>query len=80
MNIRISRMFKSISIDFFASINFDYIDCQANTIFAWKNNEIVGNILIPAEYGYTIEIDDIKFNSYLDFKKYVQKNDKNLFE
>ena len=79
MNIRISREFKTINVDFFASINFDWLDMQSNMIFIWKNDEIVGNIVFPFEYDYTIEIDEKKFNSYLDFKTYTYKNDKNLF-
>ena len=80
MNIIISRNDKKIMVDFFTTINFDWLDMQANVVFIWKDNKIIGHITFPFEWEYTIEIDDKKFNSYLDFKNYTFKNDKNLFE
>ena len=82
MNINVSMKTKSISIDFFTSINFDDIDFDKSMIFVWLNDVIVGSVVIPIDNDMDIAFwvdDECKsFNNYDDFRKFYNEEYKNL--
>ena len=82
MNISVSMNTKSISIDFFTSINFDNIEFDKSMIFVWLNGVIVGSVVIPIDNDIDIDFwvnDECKtFNNYEDFRKFYNEEHKNL--
>ena len=82
MNISVSMNTKSLSIDFFTSINFDDIDFDKSMIFVWLNGVIVGSVVIPIDNDIDIDFwvnDECKsFNNYDDFRKFYNEEHKNL--
>lgn len=73
MKISVSTKTKSISIDFFTSINFDDIDFDKSMIFVWLNDVIVASVVIPINNNIDIVFwadDECKsFNNYEEFRK-----------
>ena len=81
MNISVSMNTKSLSIDFFTSINFDDIDFDKSMIFVWLNGVIVGSVVIPNDIDMVFWIDNSEyksFNNYEDFRKFYNEEHKNL--
>ena len=83
MNISVSMNTKSLSIDFFTSINFDDIDFDKSMIFVWLNGVIVGSVVIPIDNDidmvFWIDNSEYKsFNNYEDFRKFYNEEHKNL--
>lgn len=82
MNISVTMNTKSLSIDFFTSINFDDIDFDKSMIFVWLNGVIVGSVVIPIDNDIDIDFwvnDECKtFNNYEDFRKFYNEEYKNL--
>lgn len=76
--IRISDCFKKIVINHCLSINYDYIDVSEFGMFIWKNNEIVGSMVISSQDKCTFEIVSKSkyeiFHSYDEAKEYLIKN------
>ncbi len=81
MNINVSMNTKSISIDFFTSINFDNIEFDKSMIFVWLNDVIVASVVIPIDNDIDIDFwvnDECKsFNNYEDFRKFYNEENKN---
>lgn len=81
MNISVSMNTKSISIDFFTSINFDNIEFDKSMIFVWLNDVIVASVVIPIDNDIDIDFwvnDEYKsFNNYEDFRKFYNEENKN---
>lgn len=81
MNINVSMNTKSISIDFFTSINFDNIEFDNSMIFVWLNDVIVASVVIPIDNDIDIDFwvnDECKsFNNYEDFRKFYNEENKN---
>lgn len=81
MNISVSMNTKSISIDFFTSINFDNIEFDKSMIFVWLNDVIVASVVIPIDNDIDIDFwvnDECKsFNNYEDFRKFYNEENKN---
>lgn len=82
MNISVSMNTKSISIDFFTSINFDNIEFDKSMIFVWLNDVIVASVVIPIDNDIDIDFwvnDECKsFNNYEDFRNFYNEEHKNL--
>lgn len=83
MTISVSMNTKSLSIDFFTSINFDDIDVDKSMIFIWLNDVIVGSVVIPIDNDidivFWIDNSEYKsFNNYEDFRKFYNEEYKNL--
>lgn len=83
MTISVSMNTKSLSIDFFTSINFDDIDVDKSMIFIWLNDVIVGSVVIPIDNDidivFWIDNSDYKsFNNYEDFRNFYNEEYKNL--
>lgn len=83
MTISVSMNTKSLSIDFFTSINFDDIDVDKSMIFIWLNDVIVGSVVIPIDNDIDIDFwidksEYISFNNYEDFRKFYNEEYKNL--
>ena len=83
MKISVSMNTKSLSIDFFTSINFDDIDVDKSMIFIWLNDVIVGSVVIPIDNDidivFWIDNSDYKsFNNYEDFRNFYNEEYKNL--
>ena len=82
MNINVSMNTKSISIDFFTSINFDNIEFDKSMIFVWLNDVIVASVVIPIDNDIDIDFwvnDECKsFNNYEDFRNFYNEEHKNL--
>ena len=82
MTISVSMNTKSLSIDFFTSINFDDIDVDKSMIFVWLNGVIVSSIVLPndEDIDITFWIDDEckSFNNYEEFRKFYNEEYKNL--
>ena len=83
MRINVSMNTKSLSIDFYTSINFDDIDVDKGMIFVWLNDVIVGSVVIPIDDDIDIVfwIDNTEyksFNNYENFRKFYNENYKNL--
>ena len=83
MTISVSMNTKSLSIDFFTSINFDDIDVDKSMIFIWLNDVIVGSVVIPNDNNidivFWIDNSEYKsFNNYEDFRTFYNEEYKNL--
>ena len=83
MTINVSMKTKSLSIDYYTSINFDDIDFDKNMIFVWRNNDIVASVVIPMYTDIYIDfwinlIEYKSFNNYEDFRKFYNTEYKNL--
>ena len=83
MTISVSMNTKSLSIDFFTSINFDDIDVDKSMIFIWFDDVIVGSVVIPIDNDidivFWIDNSEYKsFNNYEDFRKFYNEEYKNL--
>ena len=83
MNINVSMKTKSVSINVFTSINFDDIDFDKNMVYVWRNEDIVGSIVLPSyehiHIDFWINENEYKsFNDYKDFRKFYYNEYKNL--
>ena len=81
MTITVSMKTKSISIDFFTSINFDGIDFDRSMIFIWLNGIIVGSVVLPNEeldINFWNDNSLKSFDNYEEFRKFYNDNYKNL--
>ena len=83
MTINVSMDRKSLSINVFTSINFDDIDFDRSMIFLWLNGDIVGSIVLPNDedihIDFRINNSEYKsFDNYEDFRKFYNKEYKNL--
>lgn len=85
MTINVSMISKSLSINFFTSINFDDIHFDKYIIFVWRNNDIAGSVVLPNDEDVHIDfwINDREFksfNNYEEFRKFYNEKYKNLVE
>lgn len=82
MTIGVSTKTKSISIDFFTSINFDNIDFDKSMIFIWLNDVIVASVVIPIDndidIAFWVDNECKTFNNYEEFRKIYNEEYKNL--
>ena len=77
MKISISGNTKKVTIDFYTSINFDFLDCSEHTMFIWKNNSIVASVTLDPDNDYSISyIFNNKrqfFSSLLDLNDFLNE-------
>lgn len=84
MKITVSTNSKTITIDYYISINFTHLDFDSNCLFIWLGDIIVASLVIPNDVDFelfsTINNKDniMYFKKYNDFIAYFVENNLNF--